>query len=142
MQKSIKPILIIIGLVGMATLVYIFVIRPNSAPENKGVVRTTNTGVEIPLAPAQQSKSTISAKEDVGKFKKLLAQLETVNLNKELFSNQRYMQLNDNTSVALEELRIKAQAPLGKDNPFLGFEQSQIIPTPTNTAPGRVTPRR
>ena len=143
MKNSIKPILIIIALVGIAALVYIFVIQPNMTSQEVGVVRTTANNVEIPLAPAQQSQSTISSKEDVEKFKKLLVQLEAVTLNSSLFSNPRYTQLTDNTAVALEELRIKAEVPLGKDNPFLGFEQPQIIPTPTNTAPpGRVTPRR
>ena len=143
MQNSIKPILIIIALIGLAALVYIFAIRPNMSPSTVGVVRTTANDVEIPLAPAQQSKSTISSKEDVEKFKKLLVQLEAVTLSNTLFSNPRYTQLTDNTAVALEDLRIKAEVPLGKDNPFLGFEQPQIIPDPTNAVPpSRVNPRR
>ena len=150
MQKIIKPLLILIALVGLEALVYVFIIKKSATtPVQTGsLARTTANGTSIPLAPTAEAQPNINVAQDVEKFKKLLDQLNTIKLNPSVFQNSQYPNLIDNTSLALEELdRIKNAGTLGKDNPFLGFEGG----TPTIVLQGsasvanptpRTTPRR
>ena len=148
MQKIIKPLLILIALVGLAALVYVFVIKNQGTSSDSSVARTTATGTAIPLAPKSETQSNVNVAQDVEKFKKLLDQLNTIKLNASVFQNSQYPNLIDNTALALEELdRIKNSGTLGKDNPFLGFEgvtpnivlQGSAAQAASNP---RVTPRR
>ncbi len=149
MQKIIKPLLILIALVGLAAIVYIFIVKKSDTVPQGTVARTTANGTSIPLAPTAEAQPNINVAQDVEKFKKLLDQLNTIKLNPSVFQNSQYPNLIDNTSLALEELdRIKNAGTLGKDNPFLGFEgaASSIVlqgsAAPIVPKPRIVTPRR
>jgi hypothetical protein len=143
MQNILKPLLIIIALLGIGAAVYIFLIAPNRNVSEGTLTRTTQNNQQVPLAGPATTESSVAVRDRVEKFKRLLDQLEKVQFSPQLFSDPNFNTLNDNTTQALLELdRINAESRLGKDNPFLGFDP-EPTPAPTPTTPTRpITPRR
>ena len=111
MKNTLKPILIILGLVALGAFVYIFLIRD---PETASLTRTTPGGTTLPVGSARPSDQV-----NVEQFQKLLAELNSIRLDKGVFSREQYPSLIDHTQAALIKLdQTKANAPLGKQNPF------------------------
>jgi|GEM_PF-2853335 len=136
MQNILKPILVILGLVTLGAVVYFFLIqKPVEAP----LTRTSTTGE---TTPATQEREFVSSEINVEEFQKLLRQLDTIDLNGDIFSKSQYMQLVDHTQTALIKLdETKAIAPLSKDNPFRGLDFISPMIMLQGTVTPQVTPR-
>ena len=136
MQNILKPILIILGLVTLGAVVYFYFIQqPVEAP----LTRTSATGETV---PATQEREAVSNEVNVEEFQRLLIQLDSIDLNGEVFSKPQYMQLIDHTQTALIKLdETKAIAPLSKDNPFRGLDFISPVIMLQGTATPQVTPR-
>jgi hypothetical protein len=115
MKNTLKPILIILGLVALGAFVYIFLIRD---PETASLTRTTPGGTTLPAGSARPSDQV-----NVEQFQKLLAELNSIRLDRGVFSREQYPSLIDHTQTALIKLdQTKAVAPLGKQNPFQALD--------------------
>lgn len=136
MQNTLKPILIILGLVAIGATVYIFLIRqPAEAP----LTRTNANGVSVPVGDQQ---AQLSDQVNVEKFQKLLAELNSIRLDRGVFLKEQYPNLIDHTEAALLKLdETKSTAPIGKQNPFQSLD-GMSSPVLLQGAPSSsVTPR-
>lgn len=136
MQNILKPILIILGLVALAAVVYFYFIQqPVEAP----LTRTSTTGETV---SASEEREFGSNAVNVEEFQRLLMQLDAIDLTGDVFLKPQYMQLVDHTQTALIKLdETKAISPLSKDNPFRGLDFISPIIMLQGTATPQVTPR-
>lgn len=136
MKNILKPILIILGLVALAAVVYFYFIQqPVEAP----LTRTSTTGTTV---SATEERQLVSEEINIEEFQRLLSQLDAIDLNGEVFLKPQYMQLVDHTQTALIKLdETKAIAPLSKDNPFQGLGFIAPVIMLQGTATPQVTPR-
>lgn len=136
MQNILKPILIILGLVTLGAVVYFYFIKQ---PVEVPLTRTSTTGGTV---SATQEREFVSNEVNVEEFQKLLIQLDTIDLNGDIFSKSQYLQLIDHTQTALIKLdETKAIAPLSKDNPFRGLDFISPMIMLQGTATPQITPR-
>lgn len=138
MKDTLKPILTILALVGLAALVYFYFIKqPESAP----LTRTSSSGV---TTSATEQRVPVSTAVNVDEFQRLLVELDSIDLQSELFSKQQYRELVDHTQTALIKLdETKAIAPISKQNPFGSLESNTTPVIILQGAPsGQVIPQR
>lgn len=122
MQKTLKPILIILALVVVGALVYIFLIKKEEVP---ALTRETSSGVVVDAsAPRNQQVADINIDE----FQKLLIQIDRIKLNGQVFNAEQYATLIDHTQTALVKLEeTRLIAPVGKPNPFRDLNGTSAV---------------
>lgn len=129
MQKTLKPILIILGLVVIGALAYVFLIKKDAPPT---LTREAQTGV---VTDASVQRTQIVADVKVDEFQKLLIEIDRIKLNTEIFNKEQYVTLIDHTQAALirlEETRLTS--PMGKQNPFKDLNSAQTSLTPPQSS--------
>jgi ABC-type antimicrobial peptide transport system permease subunit len=122
MNKGLKTLLIILGLVVVAAAVY-FVLGNSSQEQSTGLV---SGGTNEPVAsPISQAGSTITA--EIGQeFIATLLSLQSINLDTTLFSNPAFVTL-ENRTLTFEDIQTN-----GRPNPFapIGTDPVPVAPEP------------